>query len=689
MQYLRLSVAAIGIALATLLGAPEFLHAQGSVPYTNITGLPANSVLGSIAGGNASALTPTQLTTLCNTFTTTLPGCVPAPGSVSGKVLSDNGSWVSTPIYSSQYGTVCNGSTDDTTALSNWIAAINASTAASVTGIYGPGNCQLASSHASGLVITRSNVTIDGQGATITVTGTGTMNEVFSSSDQSNITYRNNNLVGNSVGAFATGGAIGFTNAAQNIQNLSIENNTFTNFGGNYTIYVETLGAFNNNIQNISIDHNSFFSRQGNCRDQPSIGVNCSFVLIYGVGHNGSTPTPNSFVQSIRITNNYMRADYIKTGIELFNNVQDAYVAGNQVYNAGQLGTGIVDDVGSYAIMAYENEETSPTLFSRRAIFEGNYVNNARDNCFYMAGSWNNSVFNGNVCEGQTSTASTTLPKGGISVNGAIGTTITNNRLWNIAADGITLVSPQGSVGSQWIIANNSVLASKDGAIKLINAAGGDTSEVSVTSNSLYPVSTAYGVSTQLFSVSGTTYTGLRIDDNKVAGGVECVRVFTNSGTTSLYYSSVSRNLCVTPSSVGIDVSQQSGGSMQLDSNVVSGSPITASYKIDNNRVITARDNACVRQSSGYCWVTQLAAGTLWGNTFDGVANANVVQTFDSTDLGRVKGSFTPSGSFYGIQVQNLVTIEAGTAGSKYLVTGWFYNNATAAWVDMRVLTGN
>ncbi|MDE2471317.1 MAG: hypothetical protein KGL35_21935 [Bradyrhizobium sp.] len=63
------------------------------IPYTDVTGLPADSILGSISGGAASALTPTQVTTFCNVFTLSLNGCVAAPISVSGRYLGDDGGW--------------------------------------------------------------------------------------------------------------------------------------------------------------------------------------------------------------------------------------------------------------------------------------------------------------------------------------------------------------------------------------------------------------------------------------------------------------------------------------------------------------------------------------------------------------------------------------------------------------------
>lgn len=67
----------------------------GNLPIANAPSIAANTVIGSIAGGTAAALTATQLTTIPNAFTTLLKGLVPPPGSVTGSVLSDNGTWVS------------------------------------------------------------------------------------------------------------------------------------------------------------------------------------------------------------------------------------------------------------------------------------------------------------------------------------------------------------------------------------------------------------------------------------------------------------------------------------------------------------------------------------------------------------------------------------------------------------------
>lgn len=66
----------------------------GNLPIANAPSIGANTVIGSIAGGTSAALTATQMTTIPNNFTTTLKGLVPPPGSVTGAVLSDAGTWI-------------------------------------------------------------------------------------------------------------------------------------------------------------------------------------------------------------------------------------------------------------------------------------------------------------------------------------------------------------------------------------------------------------------------------------------------------------------------------------------------------------------------------------------------------------------------------------------------------------------
>lgn len=117
-------VTAIGSAKvhSSMLNADVFSTAHSwsatqSFPNNSLTlaELPAFSapgVMGATGAGNTAQLTQAQLTALINPFTTTLNGAVPNPGTATGKVLSDNGTWVAvggTGTVTEQKNTAGNG----------------------------------------------------------------------------------------------------------------------------------------------------------------------------------------------------------------------------------------------------------------------------------------------------------------------------------------------------------------------------------------------------------------------------------------------------------------------------------------------------------------------------------------------------------------------------------------------------
>jgi hypothetical protein len=333
--------------------------------------------------------------------------------------------------------------------------------------------------------------------------------------------------------------------------------------------------------------------------------------------------------------------------------------------------------------MVYENGSS----YSTHAIIENNYIFNARDNCLYMAGQWTNSIINANTCDTQTSTATATLPKGGISVNGNLGASITNNRLVNIAADGITLSAPATSTDGEWLIANNYANAGLNG-IKLLNGFGGTEQKVTVVNNNVLNPSTAVGILVYVFP--GQAYSHLKIDGNNITAGTYGIRFVPDSGSLTLNNISVSNNQVQGATLYGIDISQiPAGGPILLDGNIVSGAPSNASFNITNTVNGAFQNNVCAVQTVGVCWTTAGAQGTMQNNAFDRIPTANVVATLGALDLGRVKPTWTPPGSGTQVIAQNLVASETGTAPNKYVVREWFYNFPTTAWLDQRLLTGN
>lgn len=85
-----------------------------------LAALATTGVLQRSGTGTCAALTQAQLTALVNQFTTTLSGAVPAPGSVGGKVLADNGTWITVPsVGISSNSSISGASTTYTSAQNN------------------------------------------------------------------------------------------------------------------------------------------------------------------------------------------------------------------------------------------------------------------------------------------------------------------------------------------------------------------------------------------------------------------------------------------------------------------------------------------------------------------------------------------------------------------------------------------
>lgn len=82
--------------LVSIFASLHSFAGDGQITNNDLVDMPNNRVKGNVSGstGVTTDLTATQLTTLINTFTTTLNGSVPAPGSSVGKVLSDGGTWI-------------------------------------------------------------------------------------------------------------------------------------------------------------------------------------------------------------------------------------------------------------------------------------------------------------------------------------------------------------------------------------------------------------------------------------------------------------------------------------------------------------------------------------------------------------------------------------------------------------------
>lgn len=135
----------------TQIATTAFVKGQGylaaPVALSSFANQANNTVVGNISGGAAppSALTQTQLTALCNIFSSTLAGCVPASGGGTSNWLRADGAWAAPPgsgtvtsVGMTGDGTIYNSSVTGSPVTSSGVLAPSLKTQTANTVLSGP-----------------------------------------------------------------------------------------------------------------------------------------------------------------------------------------------------------------------------------------------------------------------------------------------------------------------------------------------------------------------------------------------------------------------------------------------------------------------------------------------------------------------------------------------------------------------
>lgn len=397
-------------------------------------------------------------------------------------------------IHFSSYNPVGDGSANDTVPMQNFIAAINASTDFNVVAKLGSGHYAIASATMGNLYITRDRVTLEGDGAKITVTGSTVTSFLFGSQGCNFITYRGISFVGNSqANAYANGVAIAFTsdNTNGNASNLLVENCQFANFKGDYWIWVESLGT-TTTLGDIFIRNNVFTSQTGNTRGPSNVAISSAAIGILNVNTDLNYPTIN-----VQVTGNTIYADYIKTGVLLFAGIQEFWVQNNLIYNAGQQG--ISEDSGAYAILLYQNNGNTN---GQNGVVTGNRIVSPFSIGIYVANRWTGTIIANNEITSQgTDNEDATLPKGGIALNGCVGVSVIGNTITGTTRDAIFL-NTGNTVNTSLNIANNMITTCRYGI--RFQAATYNGSNITIQGNIVRDPAVA-AISLEGFTTSTTT----------------------------------------------------------------------------------------------------------------------------------------------------------------------------------------
>jgi hypothetical protein len=571
----------------------------------------------------------------------------------------------SAPLSVLDYGAIGDGITNDA-------VAIQAAATAAENGIlyFPPGEYGLSSA-----ITLPSNIQIFGAGAersVIKVLGTGT-NNCFNATNKTNITVSDLGFYGNSQSDASGNGLAIWVNQTVGATAVGsdylIQNCKFENFKGDYWIYF-TNDSTTYDLKNIRVLNNTFVSYAGNARNGTVPTVPSACVSIQG-------STAGADTTDIVISGNIAQCTYIKSFSLLWQGVKRAVITDNIVNDAGGDAS-ILDDAGAYAFMAYDS---SGLNVPKELIYSNNIINRVKSCGLYGAGA-EDLQFTNNRINDQTDSVTVTLAKGAVVVAGCINTLVQDNTIDDVVAYGIYWQSTDVDRQSSILISNNRLKNCAEG-VSLVSFAG-DSGTVKVSGNLISECPTAI----QLHAFTGALLTNLNITDNKIVSSVASsygIRLRSDDSSFSVSNVFISNN-SVQTLGYGIYWPLVTAGPVNISNNSLIGPFATRACEVQGSTKLMLTNNSFYGQTSGgECLYTVNAQGTVRGNSFSNCSTSRILSISGGNDLGLTTPWFTPAGK--GEFVQALTASEAGSAASKYVNTGWYYDGTN--WVQQRTLTGN
>ena len=562
------------------------------------------------------------------------------------------------------YGATGNGTTDDTNAIQL------AAAAASGKALYFPGGTYGITS----TITIPTNTTVFGDGvgvSTIKKLGSGTTN-VFYGLNVSSIIVHDLSFYGNSQSNGSGDGLaiwIAQDSSATAIgHDYQIVNCRFDNFKGDYWIKF-TNDNTTYDMTGVYVENNYFNSMTGNARDGTNVGVPSACVWV-----QGSQAGAN--VTDIVIQDNIANCNYIKTFASLFQGSKRAVISGNIVNQCG-TDAQISDNAGAYAFIAYDS---SGLNLVENVVFSDNIINGVRSVGIYGAGGQDIRVV-GNKINNQTDTNITNLPKGGICLNACRNVVVSANQIVNCAKYGVQWQPYDVNSSSQIIIEGNNISSCQYG-VKLYSFTA-NSGDVTVSDNVL--VANTYGI--ELETIGAVNINKLVVDSNNITSAISAsygIRMFSSDTTYNVKNTVISNN-SISTLGYGIYWDSNTLGMLVISGNAFFGPFTTRALDVASSTKVSIVGNTFAEQSSGgQCLYTAGTQGSMHGNIFTRCATGNLIVA-GGTAMGYTTPGWTPTGM--GERVQNVVAVETGTAGSKYILDSWYYDGT--AWREQRTLTGN
>lgn len=504
----------------------------------------------------------------------------------------------------------------------------------------------------------------------LTITGAGAAN-LFTATDVQGIRLERFQAVGNSAAlSDGDGKVLAVTGTTATVlRGFTVEDCTFDNFGGDYWIdvYQSHTGG---NIENVRVQDNVFLSRSGNCR-VPTLLTSTSVCF---VAHGA--PGGTGLVRDVRISDNYAECTFIKGFAWVYNNVEDVAFADNVILNAGADG-GISDDVGCYALMAYNS--TPSYADPLRVRCEGNHIVAPRSCGIYAAGAADVRI-TGNYISGQTDAEGSTLPKGAVALNGVTSALIEGNELRDNRFGVWAATAPD--VDSHTRIANNTIVSDSDnvspsGAAGVIVApytGAALVGDVEIVANIIHNTGTdARAVFVRCTAAEALR--SVRVLNNDLRATYSCVNVYAAGGSPNIAFIDVVGNALYSTGASAVLIPGAVDSAITVCNNDFRGGwDASSAHVLDVNgsHGLDVRENLLREFSTGTGAMlsTTGAQGVIRDNRFLNVADARRYVDLGPEVLGVDVPTWTPpAGST--AWVDNIDSTTTALLGWRWNGAGW------------------
>jgi len=475
-------------------------------------------------------------------------------------------------------------------------------------------------------------------------------------------------------------GAVYFTNSTANaLENMAIEDCTFSDFADNYWIYgsISSTGV----IKDFRFCRNRVLSTGigGGANYQAQFHA---FLNLFGSGVSDL----GIFVDAI-VEDNHGDFDDINIGLALWSRNKGFRINRNVIRNPGANSTFSAPgtDLNCYGIIVYDvvGASGSSTTCGIDGEVAHNYILNPPSAGIYGAGA-EDVNFHDNIVVGQFRTDDTTLPRAGISLNDGRKCKVHHNRLLNCWG-GVAVVSVYGSETTE--VADNYIKSSTAAdafGFRIGSTAGTLTASTIAIRRNKVEVTGASARGLRQISDAGSYFGTVIIEGNEWTAAYRAIEMSSAYLTGRLIfrgnkYLGVCASGALYASTITVPLIVQ-GEEWIMDAMTGLGA------NFDASTALCFIDSVFVNKISGSACVQAIGAQ----GSIDGIKFRNVDGTkrLVASSLGYTVPAFS---GVTGDVVQNLSSeayTEAGAAASKYLVQSWICATGTT-WRQQRVLTGN